>query len=529
MGRMLDVVLEGGTVVDGTGKPGFATDIGIVGDRIARIGACSELESAQRVDCEGLVVAPGFIDAHGHSDELLLAGPTAESKILQGITTEIGGNCGSSPAPLAPAMLDARRERLARRYGVVVDWTDFDGFFSALGRARSAINFACLVGLGDVREAIGAATPQPLTREQREAASRLVRAACDQGAAGVSSGLIYPPGSFADTDELVALASAAREAGAPLYATHVRSEGDELVVAVAEALDIGRRAETKVQISHHKAAGERNWGKVHDTLAAIERARAQGVDVAIDQYPYKASSTTLAAILPADVDVGGPGAVAARLRDPRYAALVAARLSISHAGRWDDIYVSDVGSEKNRAFEGLSLAQIGARVQRAPAAAALALLAEECLDVSAIFFTMCEDDVRTVLSYGRTCIGTDACARTMSGPLSAGRPHPRAFGTFPRIFKRYVRDSGLLQLPEAVRRMTSLPAAQFDFRHRGELRENWLADLVVFDPVRIADTATYQEPLRVPEGIVHVFVNGGCAVKDGAPTGVLAGRVLRRP
>ncbi|HXM18129.1 MAG TPA: D-aminoacylase [Candidatus Tumulicola sp.] len=525
---MLDVVLEGGTIVDGTGKPGFVADVAIAGDRIACIGSCRGLDSALRVACAGLVVAPGFIDAHGHSDERLLAVPLAESKIRQGITTEIGGNCGSSPAPLSAPMHDARRERFGRRYGIEVAWSDFAGFFSALERSGSALNFACLVGLGVVREAIGADAPAPLTPEQLEAATRLVRAACDEGAAGVSSGLIYPPGSFADTAELIALAGAAVQSNAPLYATHLRSEGDEMLEAVDEALEVGRRAEVAVQISHHKAAGKRNWGKVHDSLARIERARGSGVDVALDQYPYKASSTTLAAVLPADVNVGGPAAVAARLLDPPYAALVVARLELEYAGRWSDIYVSEAASEKNRSLEGMSLDDVGRRTGRSAAAAAVALLAEEGLEVSAIFFSMCEDDVRTVLSYRHTCIGTDAAARPATGPLALGRPHPRAFGTYPRVFKRYVRDTSLLELTEAVRRATSLPATRFALKQRGELREGWFADVVVFDSERIADTATYLEPQSFSEGIEHVFVNGEAVVSRGAVTGALAGRVLRR-
>ncbi|HEY7980085.1 MAG TPA: D-aminoacylase [Candidatus Eremiobacteraceae bacterium] len=525
---MLDVVLEQPTIVDGTGNLSFRTDVALRGDRIVRIGDCADRDAIRRIDCSALVVAPGFIDMHGHSDEALLALPTADSKILQGVTLEVGGNCGASPGPFSAASLAERRDELRSRYDLDTTWNDFAGFLDALDAAPSSINFCCLVGLGETRKAIGAVTPGPLAKESLERQCALVRDACERGAIGVSSGLIYQPGSFADLAELESLAGAARDAGSPLYASHIRSEGDLLVEAVEEALTIGRRAGIAVQLSHHKAAGRRNWGKVHDTLALIERARTSGVDVVLDQYPYKASSTGLDVMLPADVNVGTKAEIAARLADPAYFALTAGRIDLEYAGRWDEVLVASVGSERHRDFEGMTVAAIADRTGAAPAAAALGLLRDESLDVAAIYFTMCEDDLRAVLQYANTCIGSDSSARATEGVTARGKPHPRTFGTFPRIFKRYVRESKLLSLEEAVRRATGLAAERLGIRERGRIAEGCFADLVLFDPLTIADTSTYEEPHHYPAGIRSVYVNGEAVVHAGKITGARPGRLLRR-
>jgi N-acyl-D-amino-acid deacylase len=525
---MLDLILEGGHICDGTGLAPFVTDIAVAADRIVRIGDCRELEAVVRVQCSGRVVAPGFIDMHGHSDETLLALPSADSKTRQGITTEVGGNCGASPAPLAGIGLRERREELQHHLGFEPVWTDFDEFFSELERSRPALNFCCLAGLGTIRSSIDAVTPTPLDTQALVRAQRLVRAACEQGAIGISSGLIYPPGSFADTNEIIAMAEAAAAAGSPLYATHIRNEGDELLEAVEEALEVGRRSACAVQLSHHKASRRRNWGKVHDSLAAVERARTSGLDVVLDQYPYTASSTGLDVILPPDVRVGSRDEIASRLSDRRYAALVAARVELDYGGRWHEVLLSSVDSQKNRPYQGMNIAQIGQAMGCTPVAAALRLLVDEKLDVAAIYFTMSEDDVRAVLSYQQTAIGTDAVVRAPFGVTSNGKPHPRTYGTFPRIFRRYVRETPVLPLPEAVRRATSLAAGRLGLRQRGLLAPGYFADIVVFDRDTISDTATYLDPHQFPQGIASVYVNGQVTVSDGAATGLRPGRVLRR-
>ena len=525
---MLDVVLERVSIIDGTGAPFYITDIALRGDRIVRIGDCTGREAVERVDCRTLAVAPGFIDMHGHSDESLIALPTADSKILQGVTLEVGGNCGASPGPFSLGTLAERRSDLRSQYGIDAPWEDLGGFLDALDAAPSSMNFCSLVGLGETRKAVGAVARSPLTKALLEQQCALVREACERGAIGVSSGLIYQPGSFADRAELESLAAAARDAGSPLYASHIRSEGDHLVEAVDEALTIGRRAGVAVQLSHHKASGRRNWGKVHDTLALVDRARASGVDVVLDPYPYKASSTGLDVILPVDVNVGTRAEITARLGDPAYFALTASRIEREYASRWDAVLVASVGSERNRECEGKTIGALATENGAAPATVALGLLRDESLDVAAIYFTMCEDDLRTVLQYAYTCIGSDSSARAIEGITARGKPHPRAFGTFPRILKRYVRDARLLSLEEAVRRATSLAADRLGLRERGRLLEGHFADLVLFDPAAIADTATYEDPFRYPSGIHSVYVNGEAVVRSGKITGARPGRVLRR-
>ena len=525
---MVDIILNGGLILDGTGTEGFSTDVAIHGDRIVRIGDCSREDAHLRIDCSGLVLAPGFIDMHGHSDEMLLVAPGADGKVRQGITTEVGGNCGASPGPLSPDEFAARSRRFRDAYDHELVTRDMGGFFDALDAARPVMNFCCLVGLGETRRTVGAIADAPLDKQTLERQCDLVRAACEQGAIGVSSGLIYPPGSFADARELAALAGAAAQAGSPLYASHIRSEGDALVESVEEALEVGRRSGAAVQLSHHKASGKKNWGKVHDTLAIVDKARASGLDVVLDQYPYKASSTGLDVILPKDVNVGGADAVVARLADPAYASLVAARIELQYGDRWHDVMVSTVTTSKNKPFEGLTIAQIAEQTGRTPVGAALALLVDERLEVSAIYFTMSEADVRTVLSYAQTSIGSDASVRSASGVTARGKPHPRAFGTFPRVLKRYVRETRVLRLEEAVRRATSLPARRLGLRQRGAIAAGWFADLVIFDPAEVADTATYEDPYRYPDGITHVIVNGVTVVRDGITTGQRGGHVLRR-
>jgi N-acyl-D-amino-acid deacylase len=360
----------------------------------------------------------------------------------------------------------------------------------------------------------------------------LIRGAIEEGALGISSGLIYEPGRYADSAELMTCAEAARDAGAPLYASHIRNEGDTLEEAIAEALDVGEAAEVAVQCSHHKAAGKRNWGKVHRTLAAIDRARTRGLVVACDAYPYVASWTELATVLPPYVREGGDEAALQRLRDPAQATAAALAMEIARdpalgGDGWDTILITDVASEQNADVAGMRLDALARAWGTTPPRAAIRLLVEESMRVESVFFSMSEDDVATVLSADFCCIGSDASARGFSGITLRGVPHPRTYGTFPRVFGRYVRQRRVFDEAEAVRRMTSLPAAQFGLRDRGTIAPGMHADLVVFDPEHIQDRGTYERPAVVPEGIRDVYVNGHAVLRDGALTGARPGRVLR--
>jgi N-acyl-D-amino-acid deacylase len=523
---LIGTILENASIIDGTGRARYATDVAVVDDRIALIGDLRERDAHERIDCRGRILSPGFIDVHSHSDELWLALPRCDGKIAQGITTEIGGNCGMSAAPLGDVSLQKMLQS-ARHYGIDVGWRSFDEFFNLIDRSGVALNVASLVGLGTTRSIIAAESERKLESDEIAAQATLVRDACEQGALGVSSGLIYPPSQYADLEELTAMSVAAREAGAPMYASHVRNEGDTLLEAIEEALQVGTLAQVAVQCSHHKAQGKTNWGKVHRSLALIERARRAGLQAHADVYPYVASWTELATILPDDVRFGGVQATLERLRDPKTATAIALSLSLRQTGNWHDIQITSVGSQRNEQLAGMRLDEIAKRWNLSPQFAAIRLLLEEDLEVEAVFFTMSEDDVATVLSAEFTCVGSDASARALSGPTARGVPHPRTFGTFPRVFGRFVRGRRTLDAEEAVKRMTSIPARAFGLHKRGTLQIGNFADLVVFDEETIADTATYERPYSLPVGIEHVFVNGRAVVTGGEFTGALPGRVLR--
>ncbi|MBC5800160.1 MAG: amidohydrolase family protein [Candidatus Eremiobacteraeota bacterium] len=509
---MIDTIIEGADIYDGRSAVPFRTDVALIGDRIALIGSLADRDAHERIAASGLALAPGFIDVHAHTDDLWLADGRCRSKIQQGVTTEIGGNCGSS---VAPAPLGA-------------PWRDLDDFFAAVVRSGVSLNIATLVGLGTTRARVARERDGRLDAFELRQECNLVRTAIEQGALGVSSGLIYVPSRYADRDELVACAATARAAGAARYVTHLRSEGDALFEATDEALEIARRADVAVQFSHHKAAGKKNWGKVERSLDMISRARLGGLAAAVDVYPYVATCTRLDTILPDDAQEGGKEATLARLADPATFAALTLRLSLDRSpAQWHDIAISTVASERNADIQGLRLDAIAERRHLSPARAALELLRDEGLAVDAIFFTLREDDVATVLSADFVAVGSDASARAHDGPTARGFPHPRTFGTFPRIFGRFVRGRRTLEIGEAIRRMTSLAADTFGIVERGSIVKGGYADLVLFDPATIADTATYECPYSYPTGIDYVWVNGLAVVRHGEATGERPGRVLR--
>jgi len=523
---VIDAIIEGGRIFDGVSTVPMQTDLAIVGDRVALIGDLAERDAHERIDARGRVLAPGFIDVHSHSDELWLANPRCEGKIMQGVTTEIGGNCGSSIAPLHGLAFERKQEDLTH-LRVDAAWHDLAEFFTLVEHNGVALNVATLIGLGTTRRCVRGDREGRLEEEELRAQLAFVREGIEQGGLGVSSGLIYVPSRYAGLDELVACACEARAAGAPRYVSHLRDEGDALLEAVDEALDVGRLADVAVQCSHHKAAGKKNWGKVHQSLANIDRARSNGFAVHTDVYPYVASWTDLATILPEETLFGGREAALVRLSDPELVVALALRLELERGDTWHDVLITGGLSERNAELAGRRLDEIAHAWRLRPARAALRLLLEERLEPQAIFFTMNEDDVATVLSAEFTCVGSDASARALHGITAQGVPHPRTYGTFPRVFGRYVRQRKTLELGEAIRRMTSLPAEIFGLVKRGRIEVGAYADLVVFDPETIVDTATYERPFSYPRGIGAVFVNGKAVVRNGSPTGALPGRALR--
>jgi N-acyl-D-amino-acid deacylase len=523
---VLDVLIRGGTVFDGSGALPRPADVAIEGERILAVERLPGAEAGHVIDATGLAVAPGFIDMHSHADFVLPGLPTADSKVHQGFTLEVVGNCGASPAPLTPLRRQDVIDTALTVPPLRWDWTSFGSYLDRLREAGTSLNVAALVGHGTVRIAgmgTGDGRPGPAELEAMQA---VVRQAMEEGAVGLSTGLIYPPGVFADTEEIVALARTAGDAGG-FYASHIRGEGDTLLVAIAEAIEVGRRAALPVQISHLKASGRTNWPKMAEAIALIERARAEGLDVTADMYPYPAGSTGLTALLPTWAHVGGRDALLARLADPAGRARLREALDgrgLAADAGWQSIFIS--GCPAMPRYEGRTLAEIAAERGQPASEAVIDLLHEVRADADMILFMMSEDNVALGLRQPWVMIGSDGEGRAVEGPYAAGKPHPRNYGTCPRLLGHYVRERGVVALEEAVRKMTTLPAGKLHLRDRGVLRPGAFADVVVFDPAAVADTATFTDPHRYPRGIPWVLVNGRPVVADGRHTGARPGRVL---
>lgn len=523
---MFDLVFRNARVVDGTGAPWFHADVAVEGDRIARIGTMSDATARRTVDVAGNVLAPGFVDLHTHSDFTLPLFPRAEAMVRQGVTTQLVGNCGFSPFPLRNDRLDLLRSYASfLDAGLPWDWKDVAGYLVFLERLPLACNVALQVGHGAVRIAVMGFESRPPRPSELAQMETFVARAMEAGVFGLSSGLVYPPGSYAATEELAALARVASRYGA-FYSTHIRSEGDLLLEAIDEALTVGRQAEVPVQISHLKASARRNWGRTKEALDMIDRARAAGQDVMADQHPYAAGSTTLAAILPQRLMGGGIEQMLARLQDPDQRARVAQEVAELRTDfDLDTIMIGYVPGDTNKQYEGMMLTEVAALRGEPPAMAALHLLQAERGSIQMISFGMCEDDVRAVMRHPAVAVASDGW--TLS-PAAGGKPHPRSYGTYSRVLGKYVREEQMLTLEEAVRKMTSLPAGRLRMHDLGLIRPGFRADLVVFDPERISERATYRDPHRFCDGVMNVMANGQLVIDGGQDTGARAGRVLRR-
>lgn len=526
---MFDILVHGGEVLDGTGAPAVRADVGVTDGRIAAIGALRGHAARHTLDAEGHVVSPGFIDMHSHDDFNLPLNPLAPGKVRQGVTTDVVGNCGSSPAPIAPERRELHRSLWMLDSGLDATWSTFAEFLERL--PPTGLNVAPLVGHTAVRCAAMGADDRAPTASELERMRGHVAEAMEAGAFGFSTGLIYPPGCFARTDEIVELAKvSARYRGG--YFTHMRNEGEQVLDSIGEALEIGRRSGAHVQISHLKVANKQNWGRAKEVLALIDRARADGVAVHADQYPYTASSTGLRSLLPQWALAGGSPALVARLKDPAQRTRIRDEVLRTMGGgsiriaTWDDARVAR--SESHPHLSGLTVAAAAQKLDRQPVEALLDLLIADGGKTLGIFLSMSEDDVRTILRHPAVGIGSDGVYTGVPGKPDTAKPHPRYFGTFPRVVGRYARDEGVLALPDAVRKMTGLTASILGLKDRGLVRTGYAADLVVFDPKTVLDRATFAEPDQPPSGIPAVIVNGVPAVLKGAMTGEAAGRVLRR-
>ena len=529
-GAGLELVVAGGTVIDGTGAARRRADVGVAGGRVVAIGdlASAATVGAERVDATGLVVAPGWIDLPSHSDLTLLSDGRGRSKIAQGVTTEVNGNCGMGGVPLPPEVTE-----LTRAANATIDpdpdvrwaWTDLAGYAGALDRAALAVNSAPLVGHLPLRIAVAGEAARPLDAGERSALVAAIDACLDDGAVGISTGLMYPPAMSAELDELVAIGRAVARRDR-LFAMHMRNYSDHLLDAVDEALTIARSSGCRLQISHLAVAGRRNWGAVPRALERIERAHADGIDVGVDIYPYIAGSANLSQLLPGWAQAGGPAVIVARLASAaeRRAILDDWRESLFFG--WDEIEVASVEPGLEETL-GRTVEAVADAWSMDPSDAALELVARSNNRIQMVAYGRSEDDLRAVLVHPLTSIGSDGLAMDPDGPSSAGRPHPRSFGCYPRFLGRYVRDIGLLSLERAVEMATSQPAGRAGLADRGRIVKGAVADLVAFDPATVAEGATFQEPTRSPVGIRHVIVAGRPVFADGVQhDAVRPGRVL---
>jgi N-acyl-D-amino-acid deacylase len=524
-----DLVIRGGTLLDGTGAPGFRADLGINADAIAAVGTIPAEQAGRVIDATNHVVCPGFIDIHTHSDGDIFVYPTADSRVRQGVTTEVTGNCGSSAAPMLGRGAEERKKEYLKDE-LAADWGDVASYCAFWEKTKSSLNHALLLGQGTLRANAIGVVDRRLAPAELAAVLRAVEEGMDQGAYGLSTGLQYTPGRFTPRDEITRMARVVARYGG-FYASHMRNEDATLLEAVGETIAVGREAQLRVQISHLKAAGQVNWHKQRAALDLIESARAQGVGVLADAYPYTAYSTGLSILMEDWALDGGRQAMLQRMRDGALRERIRRDVNanvLAEPGGYDLIVIASVESEKNRGVIGKDLLTIAKGWGVEPVDALLRLLDEENGSVPFIGHAMSEGNVSELLRHPLVMIGSDGRSMAPVKRAAGTRPHPRSYGTFARMLSHYARDKQLLALEEAVRKMTSLPADQIGLRDRGRIARGMKADLVLFDPAGVRDQASFDAPHRYPTGIPYVLVNGVLVVEQEKHTGARPGRMLRR-
>jgi N-acyl-D-amino-acid deacylase len=532
-----DVLIRNGKVVDGSGNPWTYADIGIVGDHIAFIGHAAPAVTAKRtIDAKGLVVAPGFIDMLGQSETNLLVDKQAVSKLTQGITTEITGE-GESISPQNDRLV-ADAKDWTEHFHVTIDWHSLDEYFKRLEKQGSGINLGTYVGATQLRRFVIGDDDRPPTAEELKTMQGMAEDAMQEGAMGVSTSLIYAPAYYAKTDELIALAKIASQYGG-IYASHIRNEGDHEAEALDEAFQIAREANIPVEIFHLKSSGRQNWGKMRDVVTRIEQARAQGLDITADQYPYIASATSLGASIPPKFHDGGTDAFMARLKDPAQRQAIRAELGGADPNKFENMWrgvggpegvmVVSVLNPELKQYEGKTIAVIAQLQKKDPFDALMDFVLADHNNTGAVYFSMNEQDVRLAMQQPWVSVGTDYGEVNPTGPLGESKSHPRAYGSFTRILGKYVREEKVLRLEDAIRKMTSLPAQRVKLEKRGMIRPDYYADLTIFNPDTVLDVATFENPNRTSTGIEFVFVNGVLSLEHGKVNGQLGGHPLRGP
>ena len=523
-----DVLITNAQIVDGSGSAPTKGSIAIAAGKIAAVGDVTGT-ATRTIDAKGRTVSPGFIDLHSHSDMPLITDGNGQSKIRQGVTTEVIGESGSV-APRKAASATAT-------------WTDFNGYFAAIEKNGISPNLISYIGTGTVRELVIGEDDKKATPADISAMQEIVKTAMSQGVFGVSSGLIYPPNAYANVEELGDVSKAAKGG---LYASHLRYDGGKLREGIEEAIAIGERAGIPVHVFHIKVTGQKNFGRMKEVIEIVEAARARGVRVTADQYPYVASSTSLTATIPPWAQDGGTDKLIARLKDPRERARIRKEMENTNpswesryqsAGTWQNVQLAGIGRARggtndpvspNRKYEGMRVLEAAKQAGKDPFDFVFDLLIEERASVSCVYFIIDEADLALAMKQPWVSIGSDGSALAVDGPLRAGVPHPRNFGTFPRVLGRYVRELKVVPLEDAIRKMTSLPASILGLTDRGTLKTGMWADLVIFDPATVADKATFEDPFQYPVGIDTVLVNGTVVLDEGKHTNARPGKVLKR-
>jgi N-acyl-D-amino-acid deacylase len=536
-----DLLITGGSVMDGEGTPAVTADVGIRDGRIASIGNLATASARRRIDASGLTVAPGFIDMHNHSDYTILVEPKSESMIRQGVTTMVLGESRSA-GPVKPGVNDDRR---ATADGAAVEWTTLGGYFEKLERQHMATNIASYVGEEQVWTYVKGYGQSPATPEEVEAMKKLVAQAMEEGAMGLSTSLLQPPSSLATVENLIELAKVAKQYGG-IYSSHIRDEGERVFQAVDEAISVGKGAGIPVDIIHMKIAHKKLWGRVNEIIAMVQKARDAGFNVQANVYPYTAGQNNLSSIVPPWAHDGGREKMLERLRDPAARKRMREEVLnglpgwynhyLATGDGWAGMILVTLRNERNKPFQGKRMSDlIAARLRRDAATARQApdvlfdVLIEEGGSVPTVFFHHSEPDMQLVMKQPWTSIGSDGSAVNPDGPTGRSHPHPRYYGTFPRVLGRYVRELKVLTLPEAVKKMTSMNADKIGIKDRGRLREGMWADVAIFDPNTVIDRATFENPHQFPVGIKYVIVNGVVTIENDRHTGSLAGKVIYGP